>query len=135
MKYPKGTPFADPGRVTDDEDDVALQAIRGTGMCVQQSAVFGALLTPFGWLPVGAGALGWFVLAGVINAGAQFAMIEGLRLGRAAVVTPFKYTGLVWAVLLGVLIWGEWPDQWLLLGALVVIGAGIYMSRVPPAAR
>jgi hypothetical protein len=47
MKYPKGTPFADPGRVTDDEDDVALQAIRGTGMCVQQSAVFGALLTPF----------------------------------------------------------------------------------------
>lgn len=95
----------------------------------------GALMTPFGWLPVSAAALGWFVLAGVINAGAQFAMIEGLRLGRAAVVTPFKYTGLVWAVLLGVLIWGEWPDQWLLLGALVVIGAGIYMSRVPPAAR
>jgi drug/metabolite transporter (DMT)-like permease len=95
----------------------------------------GALMAPFGWLPVGAGALCWFVLAGVINAGAQFAMIEGLRLGRAAVVTPFKYTGLVWAVLLGVLIWGEWPDQWLLLGALVVIGAGIYMSRVPPAAR
>jgi hypothetical protein len=47
MKYPKGTPFADPGRATDNERDVAKQAIRGTGMCVQQSAVFGALLTPF----------------------------------------------------------------------------------------
>jgi hypothetical protein len=47
MKYPKGTPFNDPGRVTDNERDVAKQAIRGTGMCVQQSAVFGALLTPF----------------------------------------------------------------------------------------
>jgi hypothetical protein len=47
MKYPKGVPFTDPGRVTDGERDVAKQAIRGTGMCVQQSAVFGALLTPF----------------------------------------------------------------------------------------
>ncbi|MCE2946069.1 MAG: DMT family transporter [Betaproteobacteria bacterium] len=97
--------------------------------------VGGALMTPFSWLPVGAGAFAWFVLAGVINAGAHFAMIEGLRLGRAAVVTPFKYTGLIWAVLLGVLLWNEWPDRWLLLGALIVIGAGIYMSRVPPAAR
>ena len=93
--------------------------------------VGGALMTPFSWLPVGAGAFAWFVLAGVINAGAHFAMIEGLRLGRAAVVTPFKYTGLIWAVLLGVLLWNEWPDRWLLLGALIVIGAGIYMSRVP----
>ena len=94
--------------------------------------VGGALMTPFSWLPISSGGtLAWFVLAGVINAGAHFAMIEGLRLGRAAVVTPFKYTGLVWAVLLGVLLWNEWPDRWLLLGALVVIGAGIYMSRVP----
>ena len=36
-------------------------------------------------------------------------------------------------VLLGVLLWNEWPDRWLLLGALIVIGAGIYMSRVPAA--
>jgi drug/metabolite transporter (DMT)-like permease len=97
--------------------------------------VGGALMTPFSWLPVGAGTFAWFMLAGVINAGAHFAMIEGLRLGRAAVVTPFKYTGLVWAVLLGALIWNEWPDRWLLLGALIVIGAGIYMSRVPPTTR
>jgi drug/metabolite transporter (DMT)-like permease len=43
------------------------------------------------------------------------------------------HTGLLWAVLLGVLFWNEWPDRWLLIGALVVIGAGIYMSRVPAA--
>ena len=47
MKYPKGVPFTDPGRVNDRERDVAKHAIRGTGMCVQQSAVFGALLQPF----------------------------------------------------------------------------------------
>jgi drug/metabolite transporter (DMT)-like permease len=95
----------------------------------------GLAMSPFGWLPVSAGMLAWFLLAGVISACAQFAMIEGLRLGRAAVVTPFKYTGLVWAVLLGVLLWDEWPDRWLLLGALIVIGAGIYMCRVPAGSR
>ena len=47
MKYPKGKPFTDPGRVTDNVRDAARQAIRGTGMCVQQSAVFGALLSAF----------------------------------------------------------------------------------------
>lgn len=47
MKYPKGAPFTDPGRVKDTERDVARHAIRGTGMCVQQSAVFGALMQPF----------------------------------------------------------------------------------------
>ena len=47
MKYPKDKPFTDPGRVTDNDRDAAKQAIRGTGMCVQQSAVFGALLSAF----------------------------------------------------------------------------------------
>jgi hypothetical protein len=49
MKYPKSdhTPYSDPGRASDGERDVARQAIRGTGMCVQQSCVFGALLMPF----------------------------------------------------------------------------------------
>lgn len=47
MKYPHGAPFTDPGRAPDSVANVARQAIRGTGMCVQQSTVFGGLLTPF----------------------------------------------------------------------------------------
>jgi hypothetical protein len=49
MKYPRDDhrPFNDPGRVHNDVRDAARQAVRGTGMCVQQSTVFGALLTPF----------------------------------------------------------------------------------------
>jgi len=97
--------------------------------------VGGALLAPFTWVPLTTTATLWILAAGVLNAAAHFAMIEGLRLGRAAIVTPFKYTGLLWAVLLGVLVWGDWPDRWLLLGAVIVIGAGIYMSRLPAGAR
>ena len=49
MKYPNhdGRPFTDPGRAPSGNRDVARQAIKGTGMCVQQSTVFGGLLTPF----------------------------------------------------------------------------------------
>jgi len=32
-------------------------------------------------------------------------------------------------------VWGDWPDRWLLLGAVIVIGAGVYMSRLPAGAR
>lgn len=49
MKYPRDDhkPFTDPGRAPDGVRDAARQAVRGTGMCVQQSSVFGALLMPF----------------------------------------------------------------------------------------
>jgi hypothetical protein len=49
MRYPRddGQPFTDAGRCVQGERDVARQAIRGTGMCVQQSCVYGALLMPF----------------------------------------------------------------------------------------
>ncbi len=49
MKYPRedGRPFDDPGRAPQGNRDVARQAIKGTGMCVQQSTVFGGLMTPF----------------------------------------------------------------------------------------
>jgi hypothetical protein len=49
MKYPRedGQDFTDPGRAGRAIRDVARQAIKGTGMCVQQSTVFGGLMTPF----------------------------------------------------------------------------------------
>lgn len=47
MKYPQGRPFTDAGRAPQGDRDAARQAIRGTGMCVQQSSVYGALLMPF----------------------------------------------------------------------------------------
>ena len=56
-------------------------------------------------------------------------MIEAFRLGRAATVAPFRYSGLLWAMLVGFLIWGEVPDAAMLTGAAIVIAAGIYMLR------
>ncbi|PZO63027.1 MAG: EamA/RhaT family transporter, partial [Pelagerythrobacter marensis] len=45
----------------------------------------------------------------------------------AAAVAPFGYTGLIWAGLWGALFWGTWPDVWTLVGAAMIVGAGLYV--------
>lgn len=49
------------------------------------------------------------------------------RLGQAAAVAPFDYTALIWASLLGWLVWGEIPGSWTYAGAIVIIASGIYI--------
>jgi drug/metabolite transporter (DMT)-like permease len=50
------------------------------------------------------------------------------RIAPASVVAPFDYTGLVWATLLGWLIWWELPDTYTCVGALVIVISGLYIA-------
>ncbi|MCW5604447.1 MAG: DMT family transporter [Burkholderiales bacterium] len=84
---------------------------------------------PFGWVPVGGEAALWFVVAGVSNGGAHFLIIEALRAGEASALAPVRYTALLWAALLGFLVWGEVPGPWLWVGAAVIIAGSLYMIR------
>ena len=93
-------------------------------------AVAGFLTLPFGWRPLDREAIAWFLAAGLFNAAAHFMVIEALRLGRAAVVVPFRYTGILWAMLVGFLVWNEVPDAWMLVGAAIVVASGVYMIRI-----
>lgn len=82
---------------------------------------------PFGWNSVAPEHMSLLVLAGALNLLAHFLTITALRLGDAALVTPFRYTALVWASLLAYAIWGYIPDQYTVIGALVIVAAGIYL--------
>lgn len=53
-------------------------------------------------------------------------MIFAMRTGEIAVVAPFRYSIIVWAIGLGFLVWGEVPDALTLLGAAVIVATGIY---------
>jgi len=79
------------------------------------------------WQPVGAIDAAWFLGAGVLNALGHFVMIEAMRAGEAALIAPFRYTALIWAVAIGFLVWGDLPDVWVVLGALVIGASGIGM--------
>ena len=52
--------------------------------------------------------------------------ILAMRVGEVAVISPFRYTIMIWAIVLGIVVFGEVPDRWTLIGAAVVIGMGIY---------
>ena len=80
-----------------------------------------------GWHSVTTTDWALFLLSGLLNAGAHLLMIEAFRNGQAAVVSPFRYTALVWSVLIGFLVWGDVPDRWTIVGALVIAGSGVYL--------
>ncbi len=67
------------------------------------------------------------VSVGLVGGVAQLAMTQAFRLAPVALIAPFDYAALVFAVALGYLIWGDVPDAFLLFGAGIVIGSGLYI--------
>jgi drug/metabolite transporter (DMT)-like permease len=65
--------------------------------------------------------------AGLLSGVAQLLMTEGYRSGETTLVAPFEYGAILYATVLGIALWGEWPDAWSLLGVAVLIGAGLYI--------
>ena len=90
-------------------------------------ALAGAMTAPFGWQTPALADLGLFVVAGMLLSIAHFLHIETFRFVKAAVVTPFKYSALLWAMAIGFLVWGDIPDNRTLLGAALLIGSGLYI--------
>ena len=91
--------------------------------------VASAFTIPFGWRPLNLDATLWLVVNGLLNAGAHFLMIEALRLGAAGLVSPFRYTAILWATIAGFLIWQELPDAMTLIGAGLLIVSGVLIIR------
>jgi len=50
-----------------------------------------------------------------------------MRVGQISFVAPFRYTGLIWALVLGWLVFGDWPTPLTLIGAGIVVGSGVFM--------
>lgn len=74
----------------------------------------------------------WFLIFLLIGFGAfgsfgHYLLIAGHRLAPASILAPFMYTQLVWATLLGFLIFGDVPSHWTLAGAVVVVASGLYL--------
>ncbi|WP_304618255.1 DMT family transporter [Paracoccus sp. (in: a-proteobacteria)] len=66
------------------------------------------------------GLSGLFLSVGYVTA------VAAMRVGEISAVAPFRYTSLLAAIILGLLVFGEWPDAWTWAGSALVVGAGIY---------
>lgn len=69
-----------------------------------------------------------FVLLAVLGGLGHYGMIRAIQLASAVIIQPFSYTLLIWAVVIGYLGFGDLPDIWMLLGATVIVAAGIYTA-------
>lgn len=98
--------------------------------------VVSALALPFVWMPVSGPDLLLFALVGCLGTGAQLCLIRSFSMTEAAIVAPFAYLGIIFATIWGALLYDQWPDRWTVLGALVIVGAGLYVwHRETKAAR
>lgn len=72
------------------------------------------------------------VAASVTIMAAYLLSVVAMRAGGAAASAPFRYTALLWALLLGLVVFGDWPDGLTLIGAALVVVSGLaalYLGR------
>jgi drug/metabolite transporter (DMT)-like permease len=98
--------------------------VYGFAMMVPTGAVLLALSG--GAVLPGPGALRDLAAATAIGVAAYYALTAAMRTGEVSVVTPFRYTRLVFALVLGVLVFAERPDAATLTGSAVIVASGLY---------
>ena len=84
---------------------------------------------PFDW--ISPNSMDWAYLfgIGVFGGLAQFAMIKAYKLAPANLIAPVEYTQFLWAIVFGLVIWGEVPSLKTYIGALIIIGAAFALSQ------
>ncbi|MEO0390181.1 MAG: DMT family transporter [Pseudomonadota bacterium] len=87
---------------------------------------FGALSLGESWAPVTPRL--WLLIGGasIFILGGYYFSVQVMRTGDVSFTAPFRYTGLLWALVLGWWVFGDWPDGLTLLGAGIVAATGLF---------
>ena len=91
------------------------------------AVAFGIATVPFGWVTPSVFDLLCLAGVGFANIVAQFCVIRSLKLASASVVVPYQYTLIVWSVVFGWLMFAELPDAYTIVGAVIIVAAGLYI--------
>lgn len=129
--------------------DLATRAVPRSISSVQLSTYSFAVTVPTGiaWnavagmglVPLDADTWVTLAVAQVVGVLAYAALVLATRTGAVAVVAPFRYSRIVFAMIVGIVVFGERPDVWTWLGTIVIVGSGLYTlwreTRVARAGR
>jgi drug/metabolite transporter (DMT)-like permease len=89
------------------------------------ATVLSLLTLPMGWvIPTKAEAI-YLILAGLIGGTAQIFLTSAYRISQASMIAPFDYASMLFALIFGYVFFAETPTQVMLIGAALIIGAGI----------
>ena len=95
-------------------------------------ALASSVVVPFFWSsPSG---VQWVFMAatGLFGGVGHLFMIKAFELAPASILAPFVYSELLWAIAVGWIFFTEFPDPWMLTGAVIVVATGLYLLRPRP---
>jgi drug/metabolite transporter (DMT)-like permease len=114
---------------------IVTRTLRGTSDLVLVSGqmigalIVGIFLAPIGWVTPSARDFLLLALLGFVVMFAHASVNRSLMLAPASVFVPYQYTFILWAIVFGYFFFGDVPDALLLLGAAIIVAAGIFILR------
>ena len=91
------------------------------------AGIIGAATIPFAWTAPGARDLGLMLLAGIVSMACFILLTRALALARAAVLAPLQYSAILWAAIMGWLVWRDAPTLPIIAGNVIIIGGGLFL--------
>lgn len=79
---------------------------------------------PEGWLTVAL-----FASIGLLAGAGHFLLTNAYRYAEAAALAPINYSQIVGAAIVGFLVFGDFPDRWTMIGAAIIVAAGLYVTQ------
>jgi drug/metabolite transporter (DMT)-like permease len=107
---------------------ISIALVFGFGLVAPSGNASLDFLTRAWAMPTGSD-FGLMALAGLLSCAQIPLQVAGYRLAASSFVAPFEYTAMIWAVIYGVIVFGDIPDQATLIGACVVAAAGLIMLQ------
>ena len=88
-----------------------------------------SLFAYFFWQPLQTFSYVLFLGIGIFFSIGIYFQIIALSKARASIVQPFHYTLIFWAIILGYIFYGDFPDKYTIIGALIITISGIYVLK------
>jgi S-adenosylmethionine uptake transporter len=92
------------------------------------SGLIGAATIPWSWTTPSLFDLGLMFLVGVVAMICIICVVRALSFARIAVLAPLQYTGLLWAAVMGWVVWRDAPTLPIIIGNAIIIGSGLYVA-------
>ncbi|MDI7863850.1 DMT family transporter [Rhizobiaceae bacterium n13] len=110
-------------KITTDVSSLMVTVVTAASIALAGAVV---MVPMGGWQPMSWSSCAILLAASVlVLVGYQFVILS-MRSGEISFIAPFRYTGMLWAILLGALVFGDLPDAWIIAGSTIVIASGLY---------
>ena len=85
------------------------------------------LAVPWFWQDPTGAEIAWSLLNGALGLTAHLGILRAMQFADASVVAPLNYARLVWAISIGIIVFGDWPHTAEIIGGVIIVASGLYV--------